>query len=223
MVVGLGATAGLSLWRVVDWWSWHRSGPASVFTDLQLEQAFLVLVGLAGLGVLAWLVSALEAGRLAAGPRVVRTMAGADRIPAALLIALVALGFWFRPLDLSQELDRITGTLADNGLRLAPLWTARAAALLAPADPVLELRVAEREAAMGHVREAAAIREKLHGRWQRFVQEDREVAGEFAGGASAPERPVANWRQETESSPFASPNSTGGTIPAPPKSVVSSP
>ncbi|MEZ4387024.1 MAG: hypothetical protein R3D98_05520 [Candidatus Krumholzibacteriia bacterium] len=193
--VGLGAVAGLLLLRrAAGWWAWHGADPGRLMSDLQLEQAYLVLAGVAGVGALAWLVSALEAGRLAAGTPAVRAIAGADRIPAAFLIALVALACWFRPLDAARGLDGLTTALADGGLRLAPLWTARAAAALAPGDPVIELRIAERQLALGRVNAAAATRQRVQRRWQLFARADRRLGLSFAGaaGSAAAAPPASN-------------------------------
>jgi hypothetical protein len=192
-VVGAGAVATLLLLRAPFSWQAHHADPDPMFSDLQVERIFLVLAGTLAAGALAWLVSALEGGRLAAGPRVVRAVSGADRVPAALLISLVALGIWFRPLDAAHGLDRLTHQLTDGGLRLAPLWTARAAAFLAPAEPVLELRVAERQEALGRHEEATATRQELYRRWRSLaLSEGARPAAEDAGNdAGDPGR--AGW------------------------------
>jgi hypothetical protein len=170
VVVGLGATAALVLTRAPGWWHAHREdGQPALIDDLALERILLGLAAVVTVGAIGWFVSALEAGRLAAGPRTVRAVSGADRVPAALLLALVALAVFFRPADLARGLDRATGTLSAHELRLTALATARAAAWLAPADPLLELRVAERLDALGRADAAATIRHRLRDRWQRFA------------------------------------------------------
>ena len=195
ILVGAGGVAALLHSRAATWWTTHRTATASTIDDLQLESFFLSLVAILAVGILAWLVSALEGGRLAAGPRVVRAVSGADRVPAALLIALVALTIWFRPLDAAHGLDRLTSTLVADGLRLAPLWTARAASSLAPGEPRLEMRVAERQAALGRHEVATAIREDLQRRWHELAVAAPGDAVGPAGAAGSPATASAPWRE----------------------------
>ncbi len=168
VLVWLGIVAAAMLTRAGGWWTEHTASATVLFTDLQIETLFLGLVGLVTLGLLVWLASALESGRLANGPRVVRHVSAADRVPLALVMALVAFGIFFRPLDAARELDRFSEELAAAGLRLAPLIPSRTAVMLAPAEPTLELRLADRYDALGRRDQATAIRDDLSQRWQQI-------------------------------------------------------
>ncbi len=160
-----GLAAGALLQRAPRWWSWRAGDAYRLISDRQLEAGLLGLVVLAALGVLVWLVSAIEAARLAAGSGALRRTEAANRAPAALLLALVAMAVFFRPANLAGELDRLTGRLEDAELRLAPLMTAEAAVCLAPGEPVYQCRLAEVQADLGHHAAAARIRSRLVARW----------------------------------------------------------
>ena len=206
ILVGCGLVAGLGLWRAPSWWLQHRAAPHSLLTDLQFEYLLVAFGGLAVIGLLSWLVSALEAGRVANGPVVVRRLAGADRVPALLLVALVAFGVFFRPGSLAGQLDRLTSRLVAAELQVIPLATARAATILAPAEPGYELRLAERYEDLGRTEEATAIRAHLAERWDRYL------AGSCAVVDSSTETPVTIWAPATVAvpRPFAPSQTVGG-------------
>jgi len=168
--VFLAVLAGLALRQGGAWWAWHRQAAPDLISDLQFEQGVVVLAGLAAAGALGWLVSALDAARLATGPRVMRRVAAANRAPAALLVALVALGVFFRPVDLARNVDLVTQRLIQDGLRLLPACTAAIATRLDPAEPVYAWRLAARQADLGWTAAAAATRDDLAARWQRYRQ-----------------------------------------------------
>lgn len=193
VLVGAAVAAGLGVTSVPQWWSWHHQHPGGPLTDLQLESVFVGLVAMVLLGGVVWLFSALEGARLATGPRVVRRISGADRVPAALLAALVALGLFFRPTGVAFELDHATRDLVADGFRLAPLWTARAAAALAPAEPVYALRLAERHEALGHTDRADAIRDQVTARWRRYARFHGDEASAAVTGAAAEAMRLSWW------------------------------
>jgi hypothetical protein len=170
VLVSLGGLAAVVLLRAATFWSWHQAAADPLLTGLQLEAAFLTLGGLVAAGLLAWLISAFDGARLASLAPAGRRRSSADRVAVALLVALIALAIFFRPLDVARELDRTTNGLAVGGLRLIPLWTAQAAVVLAPGEPEFALRLADRHEALGRNHAAEAIRQDLAGRWGRYLR-----------------------------------------------------
>ena len=170
VLVGLGGLAAVVLLRAATFWSWHQTAADPLLSGLQLEAAFLALGGLVTAGLLAWLISAFDGARLASLAPAGRRRGSADRVAVALLVALIALAIFFRPLDVARELDRATNGLAAGGLRLIPFWTAKAAVVLAPGEPQFALRLADQYEALGRNNEAEAIRQNLAGRWERYLR-----------------------------------------------------
>jgi len=190
VLVSLGGLAAVVLLRAATFWSWHQAAADPLLTGLQLEAAFLTLGGLVTAGLLTWLISAFDGARLASLAPAGRRRSSADRVAMALLVALIALAIFFRPLDVARELDRATNGLAADGLRLIPLWTAKATVVLAPGEPEFALRLADRHEALGRNHEAEAIRRNLAGRWERYLRfhatVDRHVPAEPATDPHSP-------------------------------------
>ncbi len=167
--IGATVVCALAVTQGKSWWDRHDADAAALFTDLQVEQSLLVLACAVLLGLLAWIVQALEGARLAAGQHFVRSINTADRFPAALLAALVVFGLLFSPADAARQFDMLSRTLVEDGFRYIPLWTQRAAAALDQSESIYMLRVAERHEALGRTEQAQEIRQRLAGNWQRYA------------------------------------------------------
>jgi hypothetical protein len=215
VLVGAGLLAAAVLWQIPTWWRWHVADIQPVIPDLRVEQGVIVAALVLAAGLIAWLVSALEAGRLAAGRRVVRDVGSADRAPAGLLVALLALGAFFRPGDLAAELDGATSALAAREFRLLPVVTAWAATRLDPADPRLTWNLAARYEVLGEVAQAARIRQELDERWQQYA---RTGATATAADADPTDPPAASPAAAAAAVRIAHPLAAASAVHDPPPS-----
>jgi hypothetical protein len=143
-----------------------RYWPAVMGQDLAVdplvfEKIVLVAGGLAAVGMLGWLVQALEGARLVQVETGTPRGRRGDLYGLALLGAVAALFALAEPAPVARYLGREARTLQEQGLRLIPLVMVRTATVLDPGRTDYTVTTLEILDAMGRPRPAAEIRNRL--------------------------------------------------------------
>jgi hypothetical protein len=153
-------------------WLWRASrGVATTGnTGHALEVVFLVTVTVLVLGILNWLVQALDALRLVTHGVGARRSRRTYWLTALLVLVVILFGIWFDPAVLAEDLDRYALSLHAEGMRLIPLTLTLSAIRLDPAQPAYVIHAADLYSLLGRENRAAALRQELADRWRPFAQ-----------------------------------------------------
>jgi len=131
-----------------------------------MEAWLAITIGMAVIGVLFWVGSALDGARLACmSTRQARSIAP-DRYGLALLTAIVLFNLGFQPVSVAGELDGLALHLEQVGFSHLPFYLELAALRLDPSRPEYALQAADRGDTLGRHTWAAALRYEVRERWQ---------------------------------------------------------
>lgn len=165
----------LSQWR----WLWER-GQSAVppgISGPSLEIFLVAATGVVAVGLLTWIVQALDGARRVSSMR--RSPAFANAVSLALLVSLALFSMTYRPVSLAQSLGAAAVALHRDGLRVIPLGLAEAAARLDPASPEYLAHAALLNDELGMKDAAQAKRDTLERRMKKYaelIRRDRETA-----------------------------------------------
>lgn len=149
-------------------WEWNRGIVGGAIPNGTLEYIFLVLGVLGSIGILAWIVQALEGARLAvsATEREKRPRPRGDVFAFALLVTIVAYSVLFEPVTIAGSVDRFAETTQHEGLQVLPLYAARTAMWLDPSQPSYAVRAIGLYDDLGKEQIARVMRRELYERWK---------------------------------------------------------
>lgn len=166
---GLLALSLFVLTRVSLLWSWNRGAGSDVIHAAALERLFIVM-GLAGvIAALAWVVQALDGGRLAEGRFAQDRRVSGGGAAFGLLSALVLFAVLFQPALVADTLDDFAVAVGYEGFRIIPLQAELAAMRLDPSRPAFAVKAAELYEGLGRHEEARILRVELAERWRPYV------------------------------------------------------
>jgi hypothetical protein len=186
---GVCAMAVLTVLHARLLWKANTASTSGQLAPRTLEYVLLGALALAALGVLVWIGTALDGGRLAAHRSGHRMQGRGEWLVLGVLVALVAFAVTFRPAAMARELDRASGRMQAAGMEILPVLGATAATKLDPAQPTYALRLAELHEGLENAETAAAIRADLEARWMAYR---RALRGEaVTPEAAQPSSPFA--------------------------------
>lgn len=168
-------------------WMWHldQSRAAAGMSPHNLEVLFLASALILAVGILIWLVQALDAARLAARSSG-RTSDGGP-LACVLLVAMAVFAVAFRPAAVGRDLDCFAMAMRLEDYRLIPLCLELGAMRLDPSMPLYAIRAADLYDDLGWPAPASELRAELHARWGAYAWTLRRHAGD--AGARAAYRP----------------------------------
>jgi hypothetical protein len=150
------------------------------------EVVLVVAIGCMVIGLLAWLVFALDGVR-SVSPAA-RSGSVANRLALALLVSLMVLFASFRPTVIARELDWGAVQLQRNGLRAIPLALYEFASILDRGAPIYLVRAATLYDEVGLSEKADARRDLLRKRARQFaVAIGAELIPDATSGPVLPE------------------------------------
>jgi hypothetical protein len=163
-----------------------EAGAAAASTEIALIVAGIC----AGVGLLAWLVQALDGVRVVSP--FVRSNPLANRLALALLASLGLLVATFQPVFCARHLSAAATRLREHRLRLIPLALCEAAASLDPSEPSYLVEAASLCEALGRADDAAEKRAVLRRRAEHYAG---AVGAELVAGAALASASAADGRR----------------------------
>jgi hypothetical protein len=147
-------------------WELNRGIIEGAIPIVTLEYIYLVLGVLGSIGILAWIVQALDGARLAVPVAERAKRPRSDMFAFALLVTIVAYSVLFNPVMIAGYADRFAETAQQEGFRVVPLYAARAAMWLDPSQPSYSVRAIGLYDALGKKQDASVLRNELYERWK---------------------------------------------------------
>jgi hypothetical protein len=198
-IFGPMAAAAFVLYHAPWLWKLNQGVEAGRIPRTALEVMFvLALVTLVGT-FFSWIIQALDGARVVS--RATGRVSHGQAVALALLVAVLAFPFAFRPARVAQDLDRFAGAFRLEGLRLIPLVMELGAAKLDPREPLYTHRAAELYEKLGQRGQARELREALRAQWSAYAWTQRTPPAPVAAGM-APHgvlpTPIGPMRQPTE-------------------------
>ena len=167
-------------------WRFNQQLAAGRIPRTALEAIFLAAALIALGGALMWFVQAMDGARHVS--RAAGRVSHAQPVAAALLVALVAFPWMFRPSEVARTADRFAVAWRLEGLRLVPLALELGAARLDPAEPIYSYRAAELYDRLGQREQARELRAQLDVHWRSYA-----LAIERTAQAGRPLAPPPPW------------------------------
>lgn len=170
-------------------WLWglnSRAGALSMDPDT-LERLFIAAAAMTVVGVIAWVVQALDGMRLAGLGSRKKAVPRGNVFSIALIASLVLMAITFEPSVIARALDRSASTAAEHGMKAIPFRLARAASALDPSKPAYTIRAIEMAERNGEHRYAEAAREDLMRRLEpslKLLQEEGMIVAAGRAGDS---------------------------------------
>jgi hypothetical protein len=179
-IFGPMAAAAFLLYHAPWIWKLNQSVDAGRVPRTALELAFMLsLVTVIGT-FFSWFIQALDGARVVS--RATGRASHGQAVALALLIAVLAFPFAFKPARVAQDLDRFAGAFRLEGLRLIPLALELSAAKLDPREPLYTYRAAELYEKLGQKGHAYALREDLRAQWSTYAWTQRTAPKPVAAG-----------------------------------------
>lgn len=161
----------LLLMSAPEVWNRHQQLRGDGTFNSALEAFFLVAVAAGMLGLISWVVQALDGLRVALAWRNQKAPARrSDWVAAALLASMLALIITANPSDLARNLDDLVVSSQEAGLRVIPLGLGQAAMRLDSSHPVYAMHVAGLYEDLGQHQAATNLMRKLRARWLPYEQ-----------------------------------------------------
>ena len=179
-IFGPMAAAAFMLYHAPWLWKLNQSLDAGRIPRLALEVLFVLAVATVIGTIFAWIIQALDGARLVS--RATGRVSHGQAVALALLIAVLAFPFAFRPARVAQDLDRFAGAFHLDGLRLIPLAMELGAAKLDPREPLYTYRAAELFEKLGAKRQARELREGLRAQWSAYAWTQRTAPAPVGAG-----------------------------------------
>jgi hypothetical protein len=166
---GLLAVSVFILSRAAWLWSWNRGAGAEALEGTTLEHIFIGMGMACIVGAIAWIVQALDGGRLAEHRFQQSGRHTSGGAAFALLAALAMFALLFQPASVAETLDDLALSAEYEGFLLLPLHAELAAMRLDPSRPVFAVRAAELYEELGREENAWIIRSELVARWKPCI------------------------------------------------------
>ncbi len=179
-IFGPMAAAAFVLYHAPWLWKLNQSLHAGRVPRSALEVLFMLsLITVIGT-VFTWIIQALDGARVVS--RATGRVSHGQAVALALLIAVLAFPFAFRPARVAQDLDRFAGAFRLEGLRVIPLVMELSASKLDPREPLYTYRAAELFEKLGQRGLAYELREDLRAQWSAYAWTQRTAPAPVAAG-----------------------------------------
>ena len=165
-ICGLMLLSLFILSQSVWMWEWNKGIIEGAIPSVTFEYIYLVLGVLGSIGILAWIVQALDGARLAVPVAEREKRPRGDIFAFALLVTIVAYSVLFNPVMIAGYADRFAETAQQEGFRVVPLYAARMAMWLDPSQPSYDVRAIGLYDDLGRKQDARALRNELYERWK---------------------------------------------------------
>jgi hypothetical protein len=139
-----------------------------------LEHIILALAAVVFLGILIWIIQALDGARLATRHSPLQEHASNGWISFALLASMAAFVIMFKPVNVAGPLDRYSVSMQQEGFKIIPLYLARVASHLDPSRPEYAMHVIELYDDLGMHDTARIKRDELLERWRPCLETWRQ-------------------------------------------------
>jgi hypothetical protein len=152
-------------------WLWRfneHAGAFSVEPDT-LEYVFMIAAAAAVAGGLAWIFQALNGARLAGRANSRKTVSRGNWAAVALLISIVAFATLSQPALVAESLGEAAEAASAEGMRIIPLYMAKAAVRLDPSRPEYTIGVIGLLEGSGETAAADAARRELVARLEPTI------------------------------------------------------
>ena len=176
------------LWQAPDLWQLSRTGILVGYGDI-LERVLMVLGAVALVGAFAWIIQAFDGARLAGLRKEYAAEPHGDWAVVALVLAIAALLVTFKPARVAETVDRFAVSMREDGMRVIPLYAARAAMRMDPSQPQYAVRAIEINEALGRKGAALALRQDLEERWMPYARMQRLERWVIDNAVLRPEQP----------------------------------